>query len=155
MSTLRRRLSLVAAIAAVPLAAACGRSTGPRPTLDVAISLLPPVLKTTTVDGNVTTIDCSATIQAVATGAGEATWTGGEVYFFRGTDQTKIFDSSSVSAAQLAATWGSATITGGTQRTAVYHLFAKEAFGGVVEFRYRQSGGRAARTTRVPVHCAG
>jgi hypothetical protein len=154
MSTLRRRLFIVVTIAAAPFAAACGKSTGPRPTLDVAISLLPPVTKTTTVDGGVTTIDCSATIQAVATGAGEATWIGGEVYFFRGTDQTKIFDSSAVSAAQLAATWGTSKISGGTRATAVYHLLGKEAFGGLVEFRYRQSGGRESRSTRVPVHCA-
>jgi hypothetical protein len=155
MSTTRRRLSLAAAIAVVPLAAACGKATGPRPTLDVAISLLPPVVKTTVIEEGVTKIDCSANITAVATGAGEATWTGGAVYYFRGTDQSKIFDSSAVSAAQLADVWGSATITGGIRDTAVYHLKGKESFGGLGEFRYRQSGGRTPRATRVPVQCAG
>jgi hypothetical protein len=154
MSITRRRFSLAVATAVASLAA-CGKSTGPRPTLDVAISLVPPVSKTTVIEDGVPTIDCSATIQAVATGAGEATWIGGTVYFFRGSDQSKIFDSSAVSAAQLAATWGSATITGGAHRTAVYHLKAKEAFGGLVEFRYRQSGGRTPRATRVPVSCTG
>ena len=155
LPTSRRTPLLAVLVAAASIAAACSRSSGPRPTLDVAITLVPPVATTTTTAGGGVTINCDAKLQATATGAGEATWVGGTVYFFRGGDESKIFDSSAVTPAQLTSTWGSGTITGGETRSTTYRLTASEPFGGLVEFRYQQSGGRKGRVARIPVHCAG
>jgi hypothetical protein len=147
-----RRLPVALALAA---GVACHKASGPRPTLSVAITLVPPPATATVVEGGVTKINCDARLQAKATGTGDATWVGGTVYFFRGNDESKVFATKTVTADQLLSTWGSLTITGGETRSTTYRLSAEEPFGGVVEFRYRQGGGRDERIARIPVHCAG
>src|SRR5215213_601967 len=113
VSAVRRCHCTRAALALALAAAACRDSTtpgadrGPRPTVDVAVAVSEihgPSLSTDP-DGTVR-IQCTVSLQAVATGSGSAIWEDATFRWYAGKDRSVALDSEVVAASKIHSSWG-------------------------------------------------
>jgi hypothetical protein len=112
-----RRVSFAAALGALAVTvAACGDSTGPGRSVDVAVSVTQLRGPSITPEENgQARVACSVDFRAVASGSGAATWLDATVHWYVGVNRLPL-DSLVVSAAEIQASWGEAGIDAGETR---------------------------------------
>ena len=148
-SRLRRALPLL-----LVFAAACGDSTGPKPSIEVAVevrSKLGPYIGTD--EAGATQVRCEVWLRATAEGGGRADWSHATWYWYAGRDRAEPLDSARIPAATVRESWGKSGMAASDTLEAGWEFWAGIPFGLAIEYHYRPEGAAESKTTRVAFEC--
>ena len=134
-------------------AVSCNNDVAPRGPLEVAIAATAssaPNIWTSADSGQ--RIECAINLSAKASGTDSATWSGGTIRFYEGTNRSVPLDSLAVSASDVQSKWGSAHIAGGQTQTSQWNLQAGAPFSVEIELPY-QPAHSGADTAKASFDC--
>jgi hypothetical protein len=126
---------------------ACSDSTAPAPPVSVDVSVVkvyPPVLAET--EEGFPTIACDVELHAKVAGDVGVTWTDATVRWYAGIERSMPLDSTTLSAAQVRASWGADGISAGQTLRARWTLTAGAPFSASVDFHFKSASGDANST---------
>lgn len=138
--------------------AACSHdSTGPGATpsdVDVTVSLVTLSAPTFLVPPDSQPyIQCTADLQATATGAGTAQWQGATFFVYAGKNRLAPVDSVVLLEAQIQQSWGGAPISGGHTQHARWRVTVAIPWALTIVYRYAVTGGGSVKTATVSFTC--
>lgn len=149
---MRRTHSNAALLVALFLTAACDSATGPSDALDVSLRVLdgPDLIIST--EGSAVSFECTATIEAAATGRGRADFTRARRRTYRELDRSQATDSVEFTGGDLTAL-SLGTVTATTPDTAVLRSFGNQPFSVEYVLWYRVRGAAADDSVAQRLDC--
>jgi hypothetical protein len=154
LSTVRRAIPFLSALALAFALTACGDSTGPGFGTRISITV-------DSINGPIIFEDapgepqirCAVTFRAAASGGGAATWHGAMFKFFAGPDRATPIDSALFSASAIQDSWGGPTLRDGQSVESQWIFEAGAPFVVTADYRYAPGNGLNVTAAHVRFAC--